>query len=85
MTYDEDHHFKNYASEKTRKLYNEIKDRIRAFWKRKKRLNKMGEENMFPGREKYKIQIIDLINSRKSKKKKKTTRGNWFAYTVEES
>ena len=36
----------------------------------------MGEENILPGREKYKIQIIDLINSRKSKKKKKTTRGN---------
>jgi len=30
MTYDKEYHFKNYASEKTRKLYNEIKDRVMA-------------------------------------------------------
>lgn len=36
----------------------------------------MGKENKLPGREKYKIQIIDLINSEKLKKEKKTTWGN---------
>jgi len=50
--------------------------KLGLFEKEKKRLNKMGKENKLPGREKYKIQIIDLINSEKLKKEKKTTRGN---------
>ncbi|MDH5431062.1 MAG: hypothetical protein OEW78_04175 [Nitrosopumilus sp.] len=50
--------------------------KLGLFENEKKRLNKMGEKNILPGREKYKIQIIDLINSEKSKRKKKTIRGN---------
>ena len=32
-----------------------------------KRLNKMGKENKLPGREKYKVELIDIIeNSKKT-------------------
>ena len=40
------------------------------FEKEKKRLNKMGKDNALPGREKYKIQLIELINSEQSKMKR---------------
>jgi len=36
----------------------------------------MGEENILPGREKYKIQIINLINSKIKEKKEKQHEGN---------
>ncbi|MCA9828199.1 MAG: hypothetical protein KC444_07410 [Nitrosopumilus sp.] len=41
------------------------------FEKEKKRLNKLGKENKLPGREKYKIELIELINSEQSKRNKK--------------
>lgn len=41
---------------------------LKLFEKEKKRLNKMGKENKLPGREKYKEELIEIIEKTKSRK-----------------